>query len=279
MKNGTSAKKRRRSNTPPDKRPGSARPVRAAKLSKSSAPDVVRDGLRKAIFDGDLVAGTQLRQDEIASRFGTSRIPVREALRQLESEGLVTLHPNRGAAVSSVSLEDVLELLEIRIGLECRALKLAIPNMVGSDFDFAAEILRGYDEEPEPQKWGEMNWRFHETLYAPCHRPKLLSMIEFELWPCWPLRPAASVDGGGQGAAQPRPLGHPRCLPRWRRQQGRQIARRAHRVYSKVAHGGYAQNVRSRFCGLALADTGMNAVTWRARRRWPMPAGESCSLW
>jgi DNA-binding GntR family transcriptional regulator len=178
MKNGTSAKKRRRSNTPPDKRPGSARPVRAAKLSKSSAPDVVRDGLRKAIFDGDLVAGTQLRQDEIASRFGTSRIPVREALRQLESEGLVTLHPNRGAAVSSVSLEDVLELLEIRIGLECRALKLAIPNMVGSDFDFAAEILRGYDEEPEPQKWGEMNWRFHETLYAPCHRPKLLSMIE-----------------------------------------------------------------------------------------------------
>lgn len=139
---------------------------------------MVRDGLRKAIFDGDLVAGTQLRQDELASRFGTSRIPVREALRQLESEGLVTLHPNRGAAVSSISLEDVLELLEIRIGLECRALKLAIPNMVGDDFDLAAEILRGYDDEPEPRKWGEMNWRFHETLYIPCQRPKLLSMIE-----------------------------------------------------------------------------------------------------
>jgi DNA-binding GntR family transcriptional regulator len=72
----------------------------------------------------------------------------------------------------------VLELLEIRIGLECRALKLAIPNMVDADFDLAAEILNGYDSEPEPRKWGEMNWRFHETLYVPCNRPKLLSMIE-----------------------------------------------------------------------------------------------------
>ncbi len=178
MKNGTSSRKKRRSSTPPDKRPGAANTIRTADVSKSSAPDVVRDGLRKAIFDGDLAAGTQLRQDELASRFGTSRIPVREALRQLESEGLVTLHPNRGAAVSSVSLEDVLELLEIRIGLECRALKLAIPNMVGDDFDLAAEILRDYDDEPEPHKWGEMNWRFHETLYVPCQRPKLLSMIE-----------------------------------------------------------------------------------------------------
>src|SRR3954469_589073 len=146
MKNGTSPKNKRRLGVRPDKRPGSTNNI-PAQPSKSSAPDLVRDGLRKAIFAGDLVAGTQLRQDELASRFGTSRIPVREALRQLESEGLVTLHPNRGAAVSSVSLEDVLELLEIRIGLECRALKLAIPNMVAADFDLAAEILRGYDDE------------------------------------------------------------------------------------------------------------------------------------
>lgn len=152
--------------------------IEPANGSKLSAPDVVRDGLRKAIFSGDLVAGTQLRQDELAARFGTSRIPVREALRQLESEGLVTLHPNRGASVSSISLEEVLELLEIRIGLECRALKLAIPNMISGDFDLAAQILQGYDDEPAPQKWGEMNWRFHETLYVPCGRPKLLTMIE-----------------------------------------------------------------------------------------------------
>jgi DNA-binding GntR family transcriptional regulator len=143
-----------------------------------STPDVVRDGVRRAILDGDFEPGAQLRQDELAERYGTSRIPVREALRQLESEGLVTIHPNRGAVVSTLSLEDVLEMLEIRIALECRALRLAIPNMVDVDFEAAADILKSYDAEPRPQKWGEMNWQFHKALYAPSNRPKLIAMIE-----------------------------------------------------------------------------------------------------
>jgi DNA-binding GntR family transcriptional regulator len=143
-----------------------------------SAPDVVRDGVRRAILDGAFESGTQLRQDELADRYGTSRIPVREALRQLEAEGLVTIHPNRGAVVSTLSLDDVLEMLEIRIALECRALRLAIPNMVDVDLDTAAAILESYDSEPRPQKWGEMNWQFHRALYAPCNRPKLIAMIE-----------------------------------------------------------------------------------------------------
>ncbi|SDR24352.1 transcriptional regulator, GntR family [Rhizobiales bacterium GAS191] len=145
---------------------------------KVSAPDLVRDLLRRAILDGEFSSGEQLRQEELADRFGTSRIPVREALRQLEAEGLVNLHPNRGAVVSALSLDDVLEMLEIRIALECRALRLAVPNMVDSDFDAATKILKTYDKEPRPQKWGEMNWRFHDTLYAPCNRLKLLAMIE-----------------------------------------------------------------------------------------------------
>ena len=145
---------------------------------KLSAPDLVRDGLRRSIMDGDIPGGAQLRQDELAERFGTSRIPVREALRQLEAEGLVTIHPNRGAVVASLSLEEVLELLDIRVALECRALSLAIPEMVDSDFEDAQEILNSYDLEPEPSRWSEMNRKFHETLYAPCHRPRLLAMIE-----------------------------------------------------------------------------------------------------
>lgn len=142
------------------------------------APDLVSDGVRKAIFAGDFEPGAQLRQDELADRYGTSRIPVREALRQLEAEGLVTIHPNRGAVVATLSLDDVLEMLEIRIALECRALRLAVPNMVDVDIDAAAAILKSYDEEPRPQNWGEMNWRFHKALYAPCNRAKLIAMIE-----------------------------------------------------------------------------------------------------
>lgn len=143
-----------------------------------TAPQLVSEQLRKAIFAGAIEPGTQLRQDELAERYGTSRIPVREALRQLEAEGLVTIQPNRGAIVSSLSLEEVLEMLEIRIALECRALRLSIPNMIDEDLDRAARLLRTYDDEPLPEKWSEMNWNFHRALYAPCDRPKLITMIE-----------------------------------------------------------------------------------------------------
>jgi DNA-binding GntR family transcriptional regulator len=67
-----------------------------------SAPEAVRQGLRRAILAGELTPGTPLRQDELAERFGTSRIPVREALRQLKAEGLVSILPNRGATVSTL---------------------------------------------------------------------------------------------------------------------------------------------------------------------------------
>ncbi|GAJ96720.1 GntR family transcriptional regulator [Rhizobium rhizogenes] len=145
---------------------------------RRSAPDVVRDGLREAILSGDLTEGTQLRQDQLAEQFGISRIPVREALRQLETEGLVKIEPNRGAIVASLSLDDVLEMLDIRIALECHALRLAIPEMAEEDFSHAESILEGYNREPNPESWGSMNWQFHWSIYAPCHRPRLLSMIE-----------------------------------------------------------------------------------------------------
>lgn len=145
---------------------------------KRPAPDIVREGLRTSILSGKLEAGHPLRQDEVALQFGTSRIPVREALRQLESEGLVVFHPNRGVTVRGLSLDDVLDMLDIRIALETRALKLAIPHMAREDLDACQEILDRYDRTSDPKAWGEMNWRFHWTLYAPCHRPKLLDMIE-----------------------------------------------------------------------------------------------------
>lgn len=143
-----------------------------------STPDTVREALRRAISAGELAPGIQLRQDELAEKFGTSRIPVREALRQLEAEGFVTFLPNRGAVVSDLSIDEVIELLEIRIALECHALRLAIPAMGDVDLDDAKAILRSYDEEPDPEKWGAFNWRFHKALYAPCNRPRLLAMIE-----------------------------------------------------------------------------------------------------
>ncbi|UVO27300.1 GntR family transcriptional regulator [Bradyrhizobium arachidis] len=143
-----------------------------------STPDSVRDALRLAISSGELAPGLQLRQDELAERFGTSRIPVREALRQLEAEGFVTFLPNRGAVVSDMSIDEVIELLEIRIALECHALRLAIPAMSEIDLDEARKLLSSYDKAPDPEQWGTFNWRFHKMLYAPCNSPRLLAMID-----------------------------------------------------------------------------------------------------
>lgn len=145
---------------------------------KRPAPDMVRDGLRASILSGKLEPGHQLRQDEVAAQFGTSRIPVREALRQLESEGLVVFAPNKGVTVRGLSLEDVLEMLDIRVALETQALKLAIPHMAAEDLDAAQNILDRYEKASDARAWSEMNWRFHWTLYAPCNRPRLLTMIE-----------------------------------------------------------------------------------------------------
>lgn len=142
------------------------------------APEVIQIGLRDAIMAGEITPGTQLRQDEIASRFGTSRIPVREALRQLAAEGIVELLPNRGAVVKAFTVEEIIEILEIRIGLETRALRLAIPNMAQEDIEAGAAILRSYDVEPRPERWSQMNWQFHNVLYRPCNMPRMLSLIE-----------------------------------------------------------------------------------------------------
>jgi len=150
----------------------------SAKSRKRAAPDVVCEGLRRAILSGELAQGVQLRQDQLAEQFGTSRIPVREALRQLEAEGLVLIKPNRGASVMPLSLADVLEMLEIRIALECHALRLAIPQMVEDDFTLVEQILRSYDEQSDPQHWAQMNQQFHWALYTPCQKPRLLALIE-----------------------------------------------------------------------------------------------------
>jgi DNA-binding GntR family transcriptional regulator len=89
---------------------------------------MVAGGLRQGILSGALGGGRPLRQDEIAREFGVSRIPVREALRQLEGEGLVTFYPHRGATVSELPYEEATEIGEIRASSETLALKRALPT-------------------------------------------------------------------------------------------------------------------------------------------------------
>lgn len=141
--------------------------------------DMVTGELRKGILNGVLAGGEPLRQEDIAERFGVSRIPVREALRRLEGEGMVSFYPHRGAVVSELSYAEAREIAEIRAALEPAAIRRAVPALTEEDLDRAREVLEVIDREEDlASRWGDLNWRFHSTLYAPAQRPRLLSLIE-----------------------------------------------------------------------------------------------------
>ena len=139
------------------------------------------EAIRDGILHGNYAEGEPLRQDALADELGVSRIPIREALRQLEAEGLVTFNPHRGAIVSSLSLADIEEVFELRSHLEPDLLRLAIPRLTTYQLDLADEILDRYADAlraSDVSKWGELNWQFHSTLYAPAERPVTLSILQ-----------------------------------------------------------------------------------------------------
>lgn len=141
----------------------------------------VADDLRRRILGGEFKGGTQLRQDALASDYEVSRIPVREALLTLESEGLVVFHAHRGAFTTELSIAKIRELFELRILLETYVLRHSIDNLTEADIDKAADILSKYDnalnQGGEIDNWSEYNYAFHSALYAPAELPETLAII------------------------------------------------------------------------------------------------------
>jgi DNA-binding GntR family transcriptional regulator len=147
-------------------------------LTLVMAKESIADSLRADILRGNLKSGQALKQDEIAAQFGISKIPVREALIQLKAEGLVNFYPNRGAFVSELSAAEADEIYVMRIALETAVLARAIPNLTVAHLKHAEEILNAIDQEENIAKWGELNWEFHATLYAPASLPRLMDTIK-----------------------------------------------------------------------------------------------------
>jgi len=147
----------------------------------------VAEELRRRIVDGEFEAGFQLRQEALAVEFGVSRIPVREALVQLEAEGLVKIHPHRGAIVSALSPAEVEELFALRALLEPRLLKASAPHLTESDYGRLRGILREYSSELHAMhvsRWGELNREFHLVLYQHAGQPRSLSIVANLLQEC-----------------------------------------------------------------------------------------------
>ena len=139
--------------------------------------DAVTNRLREMILSGTIGIGVQLKQVHLAKQFGVSRLPVREALKRLEAEGLIRHVARQGSVVANKSVADLIETLDIRIALESRALQLSIPKLQDFDFSAARDVLHRYEESTSPREWGELNLEFHSILYRACQRPMLLKMI------------------------------------------------------------------------------------------------------
>ncbi len=134
--------------------------------------------LAERIIAGTLAAGAKLRQDHIAEEFGTSHVPVREAFRLLESQGLVVSEPRRGVRVASFSLDEVKEVAEMRAALEVLALRHAAPHLTRAILDAAEAATQAGDKAADVQTWEEANRTFHRLILAPCGMPRLLKAVD-----------------------------------------------------------------------------------------------------
>ncbi|HEX7681928.1 MAG TPA: GntR family transcriptional regulator [Trinickia sp.] len=164
---------------PLDAEAGDSLPLAAVAVApRMSASRMVADALRAAIVDGRLRPGAPLRQDAVARHFSVSAIPVREALRQLESEGWAKVEMHKGATVAPLSADEAREIYEIRAALERLALTLAIPKHTEETLREAQALYEAAQREPDPARYVARNEAFHMSLYAPAARPQLIEMID-----------------------------------------------------------------------------------------------------
>lgn len=134
--------------------------------------------LAERIISGAIEAGSRLRQDHVAEEFGASHVPVREAFRLLESQGLVVIEPRRGVRVAGFTREEVREVAEMRASLEALALRNAFPHMTKAILDTAEEANRAGDRARDVYAWEEANRNFHRIILTPCGMPRLLKAID-----------------------------------------------------------------------------------------------------
>ncbi|HET8672433.1 MAG TPA: GntR family transcriptional regulator [Thermoleophilaceae bacterium] len=140
--------------------------------------DYVAEALRAAIHRGDLADGAVLNQAAIASHFGVSRVPVREAMRQLQAEGLITTRAHRLAVVRSLSLERIVEIYDLRALLEGYVIERAVPKIDAALLKKLTTLEKEMRDVADHPRWLELNARFHQMLYEPADAEVTLELIE-----------------------------------------------------------------------------------------------------
>ena len=151
------------------------------RIKRQSVPESLRDSLQERILNGEFRDGDSLIQDAIAAEYDVSRMPVREALRQLEACGLVSMQTHKGAVVTTIPTEQIKELFELRAMLECDVLRRAIERCTDQDLADARVILGELEEsyrQGDMASWGSLNWAFHKRLYMAADRVQTLAILQ-----------------------------------------------------------------------------------------------------
>jgi DNA-binding GntR family transcriptional regulator len=149
-------------------------PASAIATTTSSA---VTQLLRQALDRGRWVSGHPLRQEEIATELGVSRVPVREALFQLQAEGLVEMVPNKGMYVRTVSAADLRELFRLRRLIESDVLEEAVPLHTAATINRVETVQAALDKAHAVADWIAGDREFHESLYAPAQRTESMTIV------------------------------------------------------------------------------------------------------
>jgi DNA-binding GntR family transcriptional regulator len=151
--------------------------IETARENNVTAQEIVLSSLRDAVLSGVFEPGARLRQEELADIFSTSRIPVREALRALEYEGLVRSEPHRGFTVTRLDADEVEEVYDLRILLESHAVRLALPLLTDEDLDDLEHLFAQVQDAPTPDAGLAAREAFYTRLYSVTGRPRLVGLI------------------------------------------------------------------------------------------------------
>lgn len=145
---------------------------------RRTAHEIVRDTLRLAILDGSLPGGSRLVQADIAAQLSVSTTPVREALRDLTSDGLIRFDPHRGAVVYEIDMDELKEIYEIRKALESLAIRLAATQITKVQLEEAEALQRMMVKEKDPAVWVTENWKFHSLLEEAANSSRLAALVK-----------------------------------------------------------------------------------------------------
>lgn len=140
-------------------------------------PNSVTTILRQAILKGDLKQGEHLVQAELAEQLGVSRMPVREALKTLEMEGLIVLEPHKGAVVRSFTVDDIDEIYEIRAMLEPFTLKKSIPKLTSDNLNELKSLHEKMVDTTNHEEYVELNRTFHDITLSGCESKRLHGLM------------------------------------------------------------------------------------------------------